>query len=89
MAEFRLHFLEAAIRDLKRLDKPVAQRIIRRINWMTANYDRIKPEGLSGQLSGLCKLRVGSYRVLYQFIEDEQLILIHHIGHRTDIYRIQ
>lgn len=44
-------------------------------------------EALTGEFEGLFKLRVGDYRVVYELIHEEKLILIHAIGHRRDIYR--
>ena len=31
---------EAAIEDLKKLDKPVAQRVLKKINWLSNNFER-------------------------------------------------
>jgi mRNA interferase RelE/StbE len=84
---YRIRILEAATRELARLDKPVGRRIVERINWLAANLDSIMPEALTGDLSGLYKLRVGDYRILYEILHDEQIIVIHEIGHRREIYR--
>jgi mRNA interferase RelE/StbE len=83
----QIRFLDEAIEDLRRLDKAVGQRILKRIRWLASNFDMVIPEPLKGDLSGLHKLRAGDYRVLYQIIDKEQLLLIHQIGHRRDIYR--
>ncbi len=40
-----------------------------------------------GDLAGLYKLRVGSYRIIYEILEGENLIIIHAIGHRSKIYK--
>lgn len=82
-----VRILDNAVRDLRRLDKPVAQRIVQRINWLAENFGDIRRERLTGDLADFYKLRVGAYRVLYQVIEEERLIMIHQIGHRRDIYR--
>ncbi|WP_245911981.1 type II toxin-antitoxin system RelE family toxin [Brunnivagina elsteri] len=37
-------------------------------------------------MSGFFKLRVGDYRVIYTFNTEIQLMTIHKIGHRRDIY---
>jgi len=84
---YRLRILDAAIRDLTRLDKSVAQRIVKRINWLAENLDNIKPEPLTGDLTGFYKFRVGDYRVLYEILQDEQILVIHQIGHRREVYR--
>ncbi len=84
---YQVRILDAAIRDLKRLDKPVARRIVQRIDWLAEHFDSLPHQRLAGDLSDFYKLRVGAYRVFYQVIEDESLILIHQIGHRREIYR--
>jgi len=51
-----------AARDLARLDKPEARRIVQRINWLASNLGTVKPEALSGDLTGFYKLRIGDFR---------------------------
>ena len=42
---------------------------------------------LKGEFAGLRRIRIGSYRVVYE-IQDEQLIvLVIRIGHRREVYR--
>jgi mRNA interferase RelE/StbE len=80
-------FLPAAVSDLKRLDKRAAAAVVQRIRWLGENADSIIPKRLAGPLSGLCKLREGDYRIIYQLLREEKTIVIHAIGHRKDIYR--
>ena len=87
MAEYRIRILGAASQDLARLDKPIARRIVQRINWLAANLDTIRLEALTGDLAGLYKLRVSDYRVIYEVLWDEGTVVIHAIGHRREIYR--
>lgn len=84
---YRLRILDGATRELARLDKTLARRIVARIRWLAANLDSIKPEALTGDLAGLFKLRVGAYRVIYQILPKEQALLVHAVGHRGEIYR--
>lgn len=84
---YHVRILKAATRDLAKLDKPTGHRIVERINWLAENVDNIKLEALSGDLAEFYKLRVGNYRVIYEIFQDEQIILIHQIGHRREIYR--
>ena len=84
---YRVHLLDAASKDLARLDKPVARRIVERVHWLEENLEDTTLEALTGELDGLFKLRIGDYRVVYELIHDEQLIMIHAIGHRREIYR--
>jgi mRNA interferase RelE/StbE len=84
---YQVRLLEAAIRELRSLDKPTGSRIVRRIKWLAENIASMTPKRLTGELSGLCKLREGDYRILYQVLRAERTIIIHGIGHRRDIYR--
>lgn len=83
----RARLLDAAARDLARLDKPEARRVVARINWLVSNYATIQPEALSGNRAGFYKLRVGDFRVIYEILDPEQILLVHAIGHRREIYR--
>lgn len=84
---YELRFLDAALDDLKRLDKGVARRVISRLDWLSVNFELLTPESLTGVLSDFYKFRVGDYRVIYQILPEEKIIIVHAIGHRRDIYR--
>lgn len=61
---YRVEFTAGAETDLARLDKPIAQRVLKRLRWLAENFELITPETLTGQWQGVFKLRVGDYRVL-------------------------
>jgi mRNA interferase RelE/StbE len=42
---------------------------------------------LKGEFEGLRRLRVGHYRVVYEWQRSELLILVVRIGHRREVYR--
>ena len=84
---YGIRILDAATRELARLDKREARRIVQRLRWLARNVDSVTPEALTGELAGLCKLRVGDYRVIYEILRNEPTLLVHAIGHRRDIYR--
>ena len=68
---YQVRLLPPAIRDLERLDKLTGSRIVQRVKWLAEHIDSITPKRLAGQLSGLCKLREGDYRIIYQFLRGE------------------
>ncbi len=72
---------------MKKLDPPVARRIIDQIRWMTEHFEEITPEPLKGDLTGLFKYREGNYRIIYEPLHKERLIVVHEIGHRSKIYK--
>jgi mRNA interferase RelE/StbE len=84
---YRIRILDAAERELAQLDKTVGRRIVRRIRWLAENMENTKPIALTGDLAGFYKLRVGDYRVVYEILRAEKALVIHLIGHRSDIYR--
>ncbi len=84
---YRLRTIQTATHELERLDKPVARRIAERINWLAANLDDIRPEPYKGDLAGLYKFRIGDYRVIYEILHDEKIIVIHQVGHQSEVYR--
>jgi mRNA interferase RelE/StbE len=84
---YSVRFLDEAIGDLKKLDKIIAARVLRKLHWLAINIETIEPQWLRGELSGLAKLREGNYRVIYQPIDAEQLIVVYSVGHRSDIYK--
>jgi len=80
----RIEFTDKAVEGLESLAAIVRQRVFKKIRWMSENFDDIKHQGLSSNLSGLFKLRIGDYRVIYSF--DDDFITIHQVDHRRDIY---
>jgi mRNA interferase RelE/StbE len=73
--------------DLRRLDKPVVQRILYKLKWLSQNFSDLTPQKLTGELRGFYRLRVGSHRVIYTVNQEERQLVIHLIGHRRDIYK--
>ncbi len=83
----QIHILDRAARELAQLDRPVGRRIVRRIRWLAANLEAVKPDALTGNLAGFYKIRVGDYRIVYEALHSEQTIVVHLVAHRREIYR--
>jgi mRNA interferase RelE/StbE len=83
---YALEYEPEALADLEKLTGVVRQRIIDKINWLVTNFEQITPEPLTGNWSGFYKLRVGDYRVVYEFSAEAKLITIDRIGHRREVY---
>jgi len=71
-------------RDLKKLSKPDATRILDRIENELVKNPESNP-ALKGSFSGLRKYRVGDYRIIYSLAGTQILIL--KVGHRKGIYK--
>ena len=72
---------------LSKLDKPIARRITDKLAWFSENVEIVNILPLTGNLSGLCKLKVGDYRIVYEIDHNSRVITVHKIGHRRDIYK--
>jgi len=54
--------------------------------------DRLRREPLAGgtlkgEFSGLRRLRVGDYRIVYEVLHEQITVLVVRIGHRREVYR--
>lgn len=83
---YSVEYEPEALADLKRLTQVVRERVINKITWLAENFDQITPQALTADLSGFFKLRVGDYRVIYEFSRDDEVISIDRIRHRREVY---
>lgn len=84
---YALEFTPKALRELRKLDRPVVERIRAATE---ALRDEPRPAGarmLTG-LHGILRIRVaGDYRILYTVEDDRLVVLVVDAGHRRQIYR--
>lgn len=78
---YKIAFKKAVARDLKRIEKNQADKILEKIEQELPDKANHFP-ALTGKFSGLRKFRVGDYRVIYAIIGDTALIL--RISHRKE-----
>jgi len=83
----QVEFTESAQNDLSRFDKPIAQRVLKKLRWLAENFEVVTPEALTGQWQGVFKLRVGDYRVLYTSDLEKQKIIVRFVRHRREVYK--
>jgi mRNA interferase RelE/StbE len=75
---------------LEQLDAEVRRRILRRIVWLGENAPQIIHHllvNMPSELLGLCRLRVGDYRVLYWPDHGREILKVYRIQHRSEVYR--
>lgn len=63
---YQVEFLREATDVLLPFDKPVAQRLLKKLRWAAENFEFIEPEALTGPLREFSKLRPGDYRIIYR-----------------------
>jgi mRNA interferase RelE/StbE len=84
-----IEFVPAAAKELKKLGRAEAARIIGTLETRiaTRNDPRDLGSALGGELGGLWRWRIGDYRVVAR-IEDERItILVVRVAHRREVYR--
>jgi mRNA interferase RelE/StbE len=85
-----IEFAASAARQLRKLDRPVARRIIAflRERVSTAADPRLLGDALKGdELGRFWKYRVGDYRVIAEIRDYEIRIVVVRLGHRSAVYR--
>lgn len=83
---YQVEFRPRAVQDFEKLDQVVAARLLKKLRWLAENFESIKPESLTGPFSGLLKLRVGDYRVIYQANRENKVLIVQLLGHRREVY---
>ena len=78
---YKIAFKKSVSRDLKKLSKDDAERILDKIEQDLSEKADTFPL-LTGKFKGLRKVSIGDYRVIYTIIEDTALVL--RISHRRD-----
>jgi len=81
---YSIVYKKSVQRDIKKLSKPEAKRILDHIERELIKQPESNPV-LKGQFTGLRKYRVGDYRVIYALLGLDILIL--RIGNRKDVYK--
>ena len=84
---YALAFTRQFEKQLARLDRQVAKRILARLYGLTELEDprsRCKP--MTGPLSGLWHLRTGDSRAIIDIQQDNLVILALDVDHRSSIY---
>ena len=82
--KYKLFIERAANKELSKISHKEQTRIINAIKNLS---DNPRPAGVK-KLTGrdAWRIRIGSYRIIYEIQDDNLVILVVHIGHRKDIY---
>jgi len=81
---YNIVYKKSVHRDLKKLSKPEAKRILNLIETELIKKPETNPV-LKGQFAGLRKYRIGDYRVIYAILGADILIL--RVGDRKEVYK--
>lgn len=82
-------FVPEAAKELKKLDRSEAARIVRTLEERIAVLDDPRSLGapLVGEHAGYWRWRIGDYRVVARIEDARVVILVVRVGHRREVYR--
>ncbi len=87
---WQIEFDPSAAKELAKLDKPTARRIVQFLRERVAplNDPRSLGEALRGdELGSFWKYRLGDYRVVAEIVDRRVVIIVVRVGHRREVYR--
>ncbi len=82
---YSLKIKSSALKEIRRLPQADRSRVVAAIDGL-----RQQPHVgtlLKGQFTGLRRVRVGRYRVIYEVQDALLFVLVLRVGHRRDVYR--
>ena len=85
MARYSIVVRKSVSKDLDRIPKRDAQRIIKAIRSLATDPRPPQSRKLSGDEK--YRLRCGVYRILYEIQDDQLIICVVRVRHRKDVYR--
>ncbi len=83
-----IKYTDTALKQLKKLDKPTAKRLIEFLDQRIAPLADARAQGkaLSGRFRPYWRYRVGDYRIVCDIDDSTIKILVVQIGHRKGVY---
>jgi mRNA interferase RelE/StbE len=96
MSQYNLEFDKNASKDILSLDKSIRNFILDELESFINNFDEdyekeliksTKIKALKGEFKGLYRLRLRTYRVIYEKRNERLVILVLRVSHKKDVYK--
>jgi addiction module RelE/StbE family toxin len=84
---YKVELTLQAQEDISKLDHAVAERLVRKIEWLSQNFESVVPQPLKGKFGGLYKLVIGDWRVIYAADSSKETLTVHLARHRSEVYK--
>jgi mRNA interferase RelE/StbE len=87
---YQVKILSLAEADLDSLDPGIRERILNRIVWLGENAEAVihhRLVAMRDELQGLCRFRVGDYRIFYWVHPQTRILRVYRVQHRREAYR--
>ncbi len=82
---YSVRIKRSATRELAQITRRDRERLVYAVDRLREQPHVGYP--LKGDLRGLRRIRVGDYRVVYEVLDDELVVLVVRITHRREAYR--
>jgi mRNA interferase RelE/StbE len=86
VAEYSVTVARPARKELERLSNVLVRRLIRKIEDLSSEPRPFGCRKLAGE-ENLWRIRVGDYRIVYSIHDNERMVDIVRIRHRSEAYR--
>lgn len=96
MSKYSLEFDKKASKDILSLPKQIRNFILDELESFINNFDEdyekeliklTKIKALQGEFKGFYRLKLRTYRVIYEKQNDKLIILVLRVSHRKDVYK--
>jgi mRNA interferase RelE/StbE len=86
---WKIEYAGTARKQLRKLDKAIARRILDFMDERVAASDdpRLVGKALKGPLGDLWSYRVGDFRILCDIQDGRLIVLVLQVGNRREVYR--
>lgn len=85
MEKYRVTFKKSVAKDFRTIPKSDIKKILAKIDSLAENPRRDGAIKLNGH--DLYRIRQGLYRIIYQIRENELVVQVIKVGHRSDVYK--
>ena len=82
---YSVQIKRSAARELAAIPRPARTRIVEAID--NLREQPLAGSALKGTLRGLRRIRMGDYRVIYELLDAELVVLVIRVAHRSEAYR--
>lgn len=89
MSKWTIEYTDTARRQLRKLDKSAARRIVDYLKLRVAPLEdpRSLGKALHGVLGNFWRYRVGDYRIICELQNEQLRVVVVRVGPRKDVYR--
>jgi mRNA-degrading endonuclease RelE of RelBE toxin-antitoxin system len=84
---YEVEITPEGLRHLNRLPEKIRNVALAATPGSMADNPRRLGKPLLGELEGLHSARRGEYRIIYEILDEEKVVVIHRVQHRRSVYR--